>query len=751
MALILCPDCKKQISSRVGACPFCGCPAEYFDMTTEMVADEETSEIIIEKTKTYNSDDNDTDVYEEKIDETAEVDLSALNNSIEFDFDGYIIKYPANSTRFAGLFGDYVKLGLENMNKLYNVYNSLGDIDAVMHNLCDVAQSMIDDQIQIVIKDLYNRGLSTTDKLFKKKHSDLPLLFEPYMSSLIDKYNEIYELQSNLTRKRNINYSNRGRWVGGGFGMKGAIKGAFQAAVLNAGESAISGIGKSMATSKDNARITKMKEKLFKDEELKKATCYGMLECINGLFVAYTDELYVLGQLGERINIDAEAANTKYEASLLYEDNGEKIYATMVECLSLLPSGVDFYEMVEMRLTQSEAWKEFKDFWHLNFLYHEENAPIMASRAKYNSSIGRLRLSKYKLVFESGDIKTISVSSITKVEFDEKDIILSVRGRILPEYIETNCNELWSRAIKQVISGDATPISIEEIEKAQSESYAKKQNEEEAKKRIREYIKNNYSLYQYNEAVDYYNDQTGDGKMISKLEVDDVFREKRREATKKSIKKETLSYPGMERLKEGYYKNEKVEMIMGDGNPLYIIISKGEVIEIDIKKRVEKRYDIFMMSKFVKNLFGMSVNCKYKDGFIAKTISFATYEETASGRHRGMADEAIDLILNLQKGNYFMAPRIAESLLVEDDDELCDSSYVTEKSNGNTEKIVALIKCSKCGREIKETNKFCNYCGTINIQDEKMCPQCGKAIRSGIKFCNFCGCDLRDSIIMQSE
>ena len=30
MALIICPDCKKQISDRAERCPHCGLPAQYY-------------------------------------------------------------------------------------------------------------------------------------------------------------------------------------------------------------------------------------------------------------------------------------------------------------------------------------------------------------------------------------------------------------------------------------------------------------------------------------------------------------------------------------------------------------------------------------------------------------------------------------------------------------------------------------------------------------------------------------------------
>lgn len=31
MGLMKCPDCGKEISSRTTQCPFCGCPAEFYE------------------------------------------------------------------------------------------------------------------------------------------------------------------------------------------------------------------------------------------------------------------------------------------------------------------------------------------------------------------------------------------------------------------------------------------------------------------------------------------------------------------------------------------------------------------------------------------------------------------------------------------------------------------------------------------------------------------------------------------------
>ncbi len=52
--------------------------------------------------------------------------------------------------------------------------------------------------------------------------------------------------------------------------------------------------------------------------------------------------------------------------------------------------------------------------------------------------------------------------------------------------------------------------------------------------------------------------------------------------------------------------------------------------------------------------------------------------------------------------------------------------------------------CPKCGEQIKDTLKFCVYCGCNIAQEEakakaKFCGECGAQIEDGMKFCGECG------------
>ena len=42
MALVICPDCGKKVSSRAPQCPFCGCPSQYFVTDESQITDDKT-------------------------------------------------------------------------------------------------------------------------------------------------------------------------------------------------------------------------------------------------------------------------------------------------------------------------------------------------------------------------------------------------------------------------------------------------------------------------------------------------------------------------------------------------------------------------------------------------------------------------------------------------------------------------------------------------------------------------------------
>ena len=256
MALLKCPDCGKMVSSRVKNCPECGCPAEFFENSENF-------------DNQYNSNDQ----------------AQLKTECKEFVFGKCKISYPENSEKFANLYGDYLKLGYDKYNLLRAVFKDLGDADAVVRKFQNQAQKVIDEQINIILQDLYKNGLAMTYEQFMLKYADTyPLKYDVFMEPFLDAYNQILGKQTQLRQDRENSYANRRRWVGGGFGMKGAIKGGIQASVLNAGSSMVSGLGNVVVATLNEGTIEKKKQSLFENEKIMEETCEGIIVCMNGLF-----------------------------------------------------------------------------------------------------------------------------------------------------------------------------------------------------------------------------------------------------------------------------------------------------------------------------------------------------------------------------------------------------------------------------------------------------------------------------------
>ena len=64
---------------------------------------------------------------------------------------------------------------------------------------------------------------------------------------------------------------------------------------------------------------------------------------------------------------------------------------------------------------------------------------------------------------------------------------------------------------------------------------------------------------------------------------------------------------------------------------------------------------------------------------------------------------------------------------------------------GENTGMIVTYNCSKCGKKVKSTVKFCPDCGGEVIKAEKeanpkfACSSCGTPAKAGVKFCSQCG------------
>lgn len=617
MALVKCPDCGKMVSERVTVCPECGCPAEYFENTNEVS-------------------------YTSNVPEKAEQNPT---EQIIFQFKQCCIQYPVNSKMYAGLYGDYLKKGYAYYKKLCDYYIQLGNADSIVSQFENTAQQMIDEQIDIILQDLYAQETPMTMGQFKAKYSEkYSLDYNYYMDSFVDAYNEILGIQQKMSRDRAIAYASRGRWSGGGFGMKGALKGAMQAGVLNMGSSMIGGMKNAVSASLDENQVDRKKKALFNNEEVMKETCGGIITCMNGLFCAYTDELYAAGKLGNRINMNYGAAQAKFETALAYEKDKERLFEKVIECIGLYPSEKKFYKTIESELNSCMAWKDFVSFWHLDFLYQGNDSEsigetglaedaFLETEAKMDSKEGRLILIRDLLVFEGKtpkDSKKIPIGSIKEVNKANDHFYISIKGKFLLITFYTMVDDIWVMALNNAMNGryekgDYDPIEVQRI------IDQKKENIRIRADAAKEYILANYSADTWIDAVSYYYKYVNVSYTEAQNAVTDILSEQPKIRT----------YPGTESLDQGLFRGDIVVLFSEDSCG-YLILTRKELIEIDIEKNKEEVFDVYRIWNMKKGIFGATMTFRYPGKIIEVVVS----------AHGCDADEYINKIKNIKKGNF---------------------------------------------------------------------------------------------------
>ena len=301
MALVKCPDCGKMVSERVKSCPFCGCPAEFFDYEHENFNEQAQNSNVI----------NFSNISETEAKE------------ISFKINNHVFRYNDDEKEFALRAGIYFSCAHELCEELKTRYDEKRNIVSVIKEfpkqVSDVLNKMINDCTQY----LFGKGIIiTSEQLWEKYSNKYCMDLGAFCSDVLDKYSEILAVQADLENIRNQIKAGRGRWEGGGFGVAGAIKGAVTASALNAGSDFFHFFGDMARESKDNKEIQQRLLNLYNDTASKKAFCDGAYRCILNVLYAERDELLENGY--KVINLDKEKADTLFEVTCNYAKGEEE-------------------------------------------------------------------------------------------------------------------------------------------------------------------------------------------------------------------------------------------------------------------------------------------------------------------------------------------------------------------------------------------------------------------------------------------
>ena len=191
----------------------------------------------------------------------------------------------------------------EASRKFWDIHSDFNTLEGMIEGVNSVVLSEINKAMQDVIGFLQNEGVyDFNDSLFWEKYVYPMGVTDPWeeaIDDLVDKCQRIDGQNQAAHQYREQRKQSRGRWIGGGYGVQGAIKGSMQAGVMNMGTGAahsmINGIGNAISNG-----IANSEKRLIMNDF--KTTC----ELALGLEKTMQEMVYAAGKALEDCGIPVE-------------------------------------------------------------------------------------------------------------------------------------------------------------------------------------------------------------------------------------------------------------------------------------------------------------------------------------------------------------------------------------------------------------------------------------------------------------
>ena len=655
MALVKCPDCGKMVSPRATSCPVCGCPAEFFEKNPDEKKDADGS----------------SDEKSEEIKKKPNVEQKPLDI---FSFMGRKIIYPQSAVAYIKAIREHNSLGAVLAAKLEEQYVSAKTIDHVIDETIPRAQKAIDEIVKENVAALYNVNIYISEDEFKEKYK---IDIYRYTTCMFDAYDHAIAEANQLAEQRAYERAGRSRWEGGGFGVRGAIKGAAKAGALNAVTGIGRAIGDSFVDSGDSEKLQKAKKQIYNNKAYRDQLLNGFRFCIRNADYGMAEEFANKG-LTNRIYINSNKALQIYEAADKYEKDTDKKIQKIIDAVEIHPMQVGFYGMLLEAAKSDEDVDEilrFMKFWGMEEDY--KSVFVQWERKKVIDAY----LDKHSECLDI-DFQDFSPATYVKIRDIRKALRQEIKSNQLPHIVTfcKNLDDYFGACIEKEFCLDSLDIigNIDE-EMSMAMYFARIHDEKKElpdllkeiwvwgddKDISAEKLKNKWNI-PYEDTVYMYQNKAvfgtlfgGKGFILTSSLICDLN-------SKDFIRLSAINSVECDEI------NPKIYI---KGNQREIII------DISDEKPITKR--------FLRNCIEAA----------AVLYGEETSEEKRSREIRISATKILGIISEYAERNNQDTFELLEKFLI---------------SKGIIEEKPEYMFCPYCGKQIERTAKFCNYCGKLN-------------------------------------
>lgn len=681
----------------------------------------------------------------------------------KYNIAGYEIEIPESIENYENYWNTMLPYCYGIGEKFSSWYISQWNCRNVYNNIDDILNEVLNPIINKGVEMLNSYGVYDIDySIFKNEYleNSLNCLYNA-LDDMLCEIDEITQDQRDAKEYRQLRKAGRGRAVGGGFGLGGAIKGMAQAGAINATTGAIHSVGNIIgnAGSAIAAGVNKSavydKYRKVLSEEMEDAagmTIGAVMRCIQknaGIRFDYiidgkspdTDisksilSNYRAGRIPDNKQLEQliRALKNGLDKSEVYEAIWEEYGDTSGDLRKMAHFfGVSLEEHI-IEIANNHCKKIYSDYYER----HKENINPLLLAVKTEDDLVRT-LEEMKMFCKGRDIQEEEVPYIRKCEkiIEEVDIECRTIDGVLYE----------SREIAAAIQEDKT-LLYNFLEKRNL--YLDKTYEE-----LNEVIFQ--STYYKENLRDIFNGQ------VELADSSKIFINLRKIMGKYFPDGKTV-FGEIEfaRIEDGLEQKEKmlrnITKMSEIETPIMLINyetnGKSGILFTNLALRIYSKGLIFGESKVyyydaIKSIISLGADGyridleEKKDTFIIKQ----GMDDKGQNIFCHFLNESVRTLKMLRASERINLKRISKDSircicgeLIPMGAKTCPSCHKAYTKEGV---FVNTIQCIYCGNRILSGKNFCSKCGKP-VSSEKsetaLCPKCGNLVKAGKKFCSKCG------------
>ncbi|MCD7884501.1 MAG: hypothetical protein LUI87_12470, partial [Lachnospiraceae bacterium] len=225
---------------------------------------------------------------------------------------------------------------------ILDTYNAIDDVDALIEQLPEFISELPKSMAELAVSILVGYDVYTVDEeLFLEKYYEDYLDVTPIFYPLVEKYYKILDMADEMAEYQKALRESHKRWVGGGFGIKGALSGALKAQILNQANVAFHAIPDHTTKVHNEQTIVRLKRELVHNPEILEMLRNSINHVLDGVFAAVINELEEENVI-EHYEFETKKAQAIYNnlmahANELDDDRIRKL------CLQIIDKDILFY------------------------------------------------------------------------------------------------------------------------------------------------------------------------------------------------------------------------------------------------------------------------------------------------------------------------------------------------------------------------------------------------------------------------